>query len=275
MKVKGSPNLQAIKTIMIGVRNPLQSDPSNNWPDDGQPECVNVWVNELRLTDFVSDGGGAAVGQAQLQVADFATVSASGNYSGINWGSVESRVQDRQRNEKIGVDMNTTVQLGQFFGKQAKVSLPFFYGYSWNVINPEYDPFNPDVKLADYDLATRKERARLGQDFNERRSFNFTNVRKEAKAGAKPAFWRISNWSASYSYAENLKRDFNTNYDRTRNYTSALNYNYTFTGKPIEPFKKWKPVQKSKWLVLVRDFNLFLMPKNLTFTNDFLRMYKT
>ncbi len=273
IRVKGSPNLQAIKTIMIGVRNPLQSDPSNNWPDDGQPKCVNVWVNELRLTDFVSDGGGAAVGQAQLQVADFATVSASGNYSGINWGSVESRVQDRQRNEKIGVDMNTTVQLGQFFGKQAKVSLPFFYGYSWNVINPEYDPFNPDIKLADYDLATRKERARLGQDFNERRSFNFTNVRKEAKAGAKPAFWRISNWSASYSYAENLKRDFNTNYDRTRNYTSALNYNYTFTGKALEPFKKWKPVQKSKWLVLVRDFNLFLMPKNLTFTNDFLRMY--
>lgn len=273
IKVKGSPNLQAIKTIMIGVRNPLQSDPNNNWPDDGSSQCVNVWVNELRLTDFVSDGGGAAVGQAQLQVADFATVSASGNYSGINWGSVESRVQDRQRNEKIGVDMNTTVQLGQFFGKQAKVSLPFFYGYSWNVINPEYDPFNPDIKLGDYDLATRKERARLGQDFNERRSFNFTNVRKEAKAGAKPAFWRISNWSASYSYAENLKRDFNTNYDRTRNYTSALNYNYTFTGKAFEPFKKWKPVQKSKWLVLVRDFNVFLMPKNLTFTNDFLRMY--
>jgi len=273
IKVKGSPNLQSIKTIMIGVRNPLQSDPSNNWPDDGQPECVNVWVNELRLTDFVSDGGGAAVGQAQLQVADFATVSASGNYSGINWGSVESRVQERQRNEKIGLDMNTTVQLGQFFGKQAKVSLPFFYGYSWSVINPEFDPFNPDIKLSDYDLATRKERARLGQDFNERRSFNFTNVRKEAKAGAKPAFWRISNWSASYSYAENLKRDFNTNYDRTRNYTSALNYNYTFTGKALEPFKKWQPVQKSKWLVMVRDFNLFLMPKNITFTNDFLRMY--
>jgi len=273
IKVKGSPNLQAIKTIMIGVRNPLKSDPSNIWPDDGQSECVIVWVNELRLTDFVSNGGGAAVGQAQLQVADFATVAASGNYSGINWGSVESRVQERQRNEKIGVDMNTTVQLGQFFGKQAKVSLPFFYGYSRNVINPEYDPFSPDIKLADYDLATRRERARLGQDFNERRSFNFTNVRKEAKAGAKPAFWRIANWSASYSYAENLKRDLNTNYDRTKNYTSALNYNYTFAGKAFEPFKKWKPVQKSKWLALVKDFNLFLMPKNLTFTNDFLRMY--
>ena len=273
IKVKGSPNLQSIKTIMIGVRNPLQSDPNNTWPDDGQAECVNVWVNELRLTDFVSNGGGAAVGQAQLQVADFATVSASGNYSGINWGSVESRVQERQRNAKMGIDMNSNVQLGQFFGKQAKVSLPFFYGYSLSIINPEYDPFNPDIKLADYDIATRKERAKLGQDFNERKSYNFTNVRKEAKAGAKPAFWRVSNWSASYAYSENLKRDFNTNYDRTKNYTGALNYNYTFAGKPIEPFKKWKPVQKSKWLALVKDMNFYLMPKNITFTNELLRLY--
>lgn len=273
IKVKGSPNLQSVKTIMIGVRNPLQSDPNNDWPDNGQAECVNVWVNELRLTDFVSDGGGAAIGQAQLQLADFATVSGSGNYSGINWGTVESRVQDRQRNEKYGVDMNTNVQLGQFFGKQARVSLPFFYGYSLNVINPEYDPFNPDIKLSDYDVATRKERAKLGQDFSERKSFNFTNVRKEAKAGSKPGFWRVSNWSASYAFSENLKRDFNTNYDKTKNYTGALNYNYTFTGKAVEPFKKWKPVQKSKWFALVRDVNFFLMPKNITFTNDLSRLY--
>jgi len=264
---------QKVEDGVTGVSTMFEyakDDPANA---DHKIKVKGVWVNELRLTDFVSEGGGAAVGQAQLQLADFATISASGNYSGINWGSVESRVQDRQRNQKVGVDMNSTVQLGQFFGKQAKVSLPFFYGYSLNVINPEYDPFNPDIKLADYDLATRKERGKLGQDFNERKSFNFTNVRKEAKAGAKPAFWRISNWSASYAYSENLKRDFNTNYDRTKNYTGALNYNYTFTGKAVEPFKKWKPVQKSQWLALVKDMNFYLMPKNITFTNDLLRMY--
>jgi cell surface protein SprA len=83
----------------------LKTDPDNIWqPDAGDAECVNVWVNELRLTDFVSDGGDAAIGQMQLQLADFANISASGNYSGINWGSVDSRVQDRQRNQKIGFE---------------------------------------------------------------------------------------------------------------------------------------------------------------------------
>ena len=143
----------------------------------------------MRLTDFVSEGGSAAVGQLQLKLADFANINASGNYSGINWGSVDSRVQERQRNEQIGFDLNSTFQLGQFFGKQARVSLPFFYGYSLGLINPEYDPFNPDIKLADYDEAKRRKRMKLGQDFNERKSFNFTNVRKEAKAGSKNHFW--------------------------------------------------------------------------------------
>ncbi len=272
LKVKGSPNLQGIKTIMVGVRNPSKTE-DNPWPDDGQAECAIIWINELRLTDFISEGGSAAIAQAKLQLADFANVNMSGNYSGINWGSVESRVQERQRNQKIGVDMNANVQLGQFFGRQAGVSLPFFYGYSLGLINPEYDPFSPDVKLADYDLATRKEKAKLGQDFTERKSYNFTNVRKEAKAGSTGHFWRVSNWSASYAYAENLHKDFNTNYDRTKTWNGGLNYNYSFTAKPIEPFKKLKFVQKSKWLALVKDFNLYLTPKNISFTNDLVRSY--
>ncbi|MEN9699467.1 MAG: cell surface protein SprA [Bacteroidota bacterium] len=274
IKVKGSPNLQGVKTIMIGVRNPSKSDPNNTWTtDNGDAECVNVWVNEMRLTDFMSDGGSAAVGQMQVQLADFAVVQAAGNYSGINWGAVDSRVQDRQRNQRMGADLSTTVQLGQFFGKQARVSLPFYYGYSVGVINPQYDPFNPDIKLSNYDMATRKERQRLGQDFTERRSYNFTNVRKEAKAGSKPQFWSISNWSATYAFAETVKHDFNIKSDLTRTWTGALNYNYTFAGKPWEPFKKWEPAQKNPWLKPLKDFNLYYLPKNLTFTNDYSRIY--
>lgn len=272
LKVKGSPNLQGIKTLMVGVRNSGVNQ-DNPWPDNGDAECAIIWINELRLTDFVSEGGSAAIAQMQVQLADFANVSASGNYSGINWGSVESRVQERQRNEKIGVDMNANVQLGQFFGKRAAVSLPFFYAYSLGLINPEYDPFNPDVRLSDYDLATRRERAKLGQDFNERKSYNFTNVRKELKAGATAHFWRISNWSANYAYAENLRRDFNTKSDLTKTWTAGLNYNYSFTAKAFEPFKNNEFLKKSKWFTLIKDFNLYLTPKNISFTNDILRTY--
>lgn len=275
IKVKGNPNLQGIKTIMIGVRNPhKKSHKLESWREDGLPKCANIWVNELRLTDFVTDGGSAAVAQMRLQAADFANINMSGNYSGINWGAVDSRVQERQRNERIGFDMNANVQLGQFFGKKAKVSLPFFYGYSMGVINPEYDPSNKDIKLSDVtDLNERKRLAKLGQDFTERKSYNFTNIRKEIKAGAKPSFWRVSNWTANFAYTENFARDYNTAGNRTKTWGGGLNYSYSFNAKPVTPFAKVKFLKKSKWLAVVRDFNFYLKPKNISFTNDLLRSY--
>lgn len=275
LRVKGSPNLQGIKTIMIGIRNPHKDKHVlDSWTEDGQAKCATIWVNELRLTDFVSEGGSAATAQMQVQFADFANLNVSGNYSGINWGSVESRVQDRQRNEQIGFDMNANVQLGQFFGKRAKVSLPFFYGYSLGIINPEYDPYNPDIKLKDYeDAQIRKDRAKAGQDYTERKSYNFTNVRVGMKAGAKPRFWRLSNWAANYSFSETYSRDFNTKYDRTKVWNGGLNYNYSFPAKPITPFEKVKFMKKSNWWGLIRDFNFYLMPKSIGFGTDVLRSY--
>lgn len=273
LKVKGNPNLQGMKTIMIGVRNP-HINKNTPWSDDGLAKCVNTWINELRLTDFVSEGGSAATAQMQVQFADFANLNMSGSYSGINWGAVDSRVQERQRNQKLNFDMNASVQLGQFFGKKARVMLPFFYSYSVGIINPEYDPFNPDIRLNDYeDANVRKERAKLGQDYNERKAYNFTNVRKELKAGADNHFWRVSNWALSYAYSENLRRDFNTNYDKTQTWTTSLNYNYSFNAKPIMPFKKVKFMQKSKWWAIVRDMNFYLTPKNVSFGTDAMRNY--
>jgi cell surface protein SprA len=131
---------------------------------------------------------GAAIASLQLQLADFANINMSGNYSGLNWGAIDSRVQDRQRNVRMGFDFNTSVQLGQFFGKKARVSMPFFFSYAVGVINPEFDPYNPDVPLANYDFNERKERAKLGQDFTERKGYNFTNVRKERAPGKRRAF---------------------------------------------------------------------------------------
>ncbi|MFT5859183.1 MAG: cell surface protein SprA [Flavobacteriaceae bacterium] len=273
IKVKGNPNLQGMKVIMIGIRNPHVNS-TNAWADDALAKCAHVWVNELRLTDFVTEGGSAAIAQMLVTLADFATVNMSGSYSGINWGAVDSRVQERQRNQQINFDMNFNVQLGQFFGKKAGVSLPFFYSYSLGIINPEYDPFNPDIRLSDYDdIATRKERAKLGQDFTERRSYNFTNVRKELRAGAKNHFWRLTNWTAGYAHSENLRRDFNTNYDRTKTWTTNLNYSYSFTTKPVTPFKKVKFMKKSKWWAIIRDMNFYLTPKNVAFSSDVMRNY--
>lgn len=272
LKVKGSPNLQGIKTIMVGVRNPNQQS-GLPYPDDGLPKCVQVWINELRLSDFVDDGGSAAVAQMQIQAADFGSASISGNYSGVNWGAVDSRVQERQRNQQIGMDFQTNMQLGQFLGNRLKISIPFFYGYSFGIINPEYDPFNPDIKLSSYNSETRRKVARIAQDYTQRKSYNFQGVRKERAAGKKAHFFDISNWTLGYGFSETFHRDFNTNYDRTKQWKASLAYGYTFDTKPFEPFKKVKFIQKNKWMGILKETSIGYMPKTISFTNDLQRNY--
>jgi cell surface protein SprA len=58
VSVMGNPNLSNVRTIMIGVRNPKKQT-ANDY-DDGLPKSAEIWVNELRLTDFDQKGGWAA-----------------------------------------------------------------------------------------------------------------------------------------------------------------------------------------------------------------------
>jgi cell surface protein SprA len=150
IKVKGNPNLADVKTAMIGVRNPAQNDNHPWQPDDGLAKCAEIWVNELRLTEFQNEGGSAALARAQVQVADFANIQLSGAYSGVNWGSIDSRVAERQRDTRYSFDVAANAQLGQLLGNKVNFSVPFLYTYSVGVINPQFDPYNPDIELMDY-----------------------------------------------------------------------------------------------------------------------------
>ena len=50
IQIVGNPNLARVKTIMIGIRNPKKLNIQD--ADDGLAKCGEIWVNELRLTDF-------------------------------------------------------------------------------------------------------------------------------------------------------------------------------------------------------------------------------
>lgn len=275
IKIKGNPNLQGMKLIMIGVRNPGKNT-NHPWmaAEDGMDKCAEIWVNELRLTDFDQEGGWASTARVTLQLADFANVNVAGAYSTPGWGSIEKKVSERQRDTQKSFDFSTSVELGQFLGSKARVQVPFLYGYSVSAIDPQFDLLAPDIRLEDYtDLSTRQQRAALSRDVTIRKYYNFTNVRRERPAGKEVHFWDIENWSATYSYNSLYMRDINTDHDLTQTYRGALNY--SFTAKPIavEPFKNVGFVKKSKWFGLLKEFNFYLGPKSVAFSSDITRMY--
>ncbi|MFP5470948.1 MAG: cell surface protein SprA [Bacteroidia bacterium] len=280
--VFGNPNLQGLKTIMIGIRNPKKGSRTNNWnnSDDGQEKCVEIWVNELRLTDFDDFGGWATQGRLNANLADFGNVALAGSYSTPGFGSLEKKLSERQRETRKQYDASTTLQIGQFFGKKLGVQLPLFLGYSRAVIDPMFDPLNPDIEfnesLSALNPEEQQERKEYAQDFTERRSFNLSNISISpnfGKSNTKPRPWNIKNFSLSYAHAEIFKR--NQNYENDLKLTQNGGFNYNFSGRPTswEPFKNIKFVSKSKWLGLIKDFNVYLGPKSFSHSSMLSRQY--
>jgi cell surface protein SprA len=260
--IVGNPNLATIKSIMVGVRNPKG--------EDAAPHCVEVWLNELRLTDFNNKGGWATTGQIQAKLADLGMVSLAGTYKTPFWGSVESKINDRSRETNRNWDVSTSVNAGKFFPTDWKVSLPVFYNFGRTIITPLFNPLDPDVKMEDVNSnpeinpTLKEEVKKQVEDHTERKGFNLTNVRIDGLKNpkAKPFPWDISNFSATYAYTEISKRSVNVEYNINRAYTGNLQYTYNIRNPlTIKPFSKSKALS-NKWFTLIRDFNLQLMPNS-------------
>ncbi len=284
IQIVGNPNLARVKTIMIGIRNPkklsIQSD------DDGLPKCGEIWVNELRLTDFDEYGGWAANSRITTRLADFGTLTFAGSMSTIGFGSIEKKINERQRVNAYQYDISSTFELGKFFPEDYGIKIPMYIGVSEAIENPQYNPLDPDIlfenTLETLDTKLEKDSLKfIAQDYVKRKSINFTNVRKmpnlkkvkgKENKSKKAKIYDIENFSLSYSFNETFIRNINTEYNLTKIYRGALTYNYHTNPKNIKPFAKMN-LGNSKYFRLIKDFNFNTMPKSFSFRTDLDRQY--
>ncbi len=258
----GLPDLSNLRVVMLGIRNNTDVN-----------KCGEVWFNELRVTDITNSGGWATTGRMVAQMADFATLSASGNISKIGFGGVDKRLNERNLSDNYQYDLSSSFELGKFFSQKAGVNIPMFVGYSATIIRPKFDPLNPDVELKAVTarMSSEEEAAkkRASEDFTSRYSLNFTNVRK-AKTSKGPSLpWDISNFNLTYSYIHLKRRNVQIEENFAKTYHGSLGYMYSPKVKAWEPFK----FIKSKHLRLLKDFNLFALPQNINIRFDADRFY--
>ncbi|MEN8156109.1 MAG: cell surface protein SprA [Bacteroidota bacterium] len=275
ISVAGNPNMSSIRTIMIGVRNPKAGN-NEFRSDDGLPKSGEIWLNELRLTDFNEKGGWAANGRATLKLADFGNVTAAGNTSQPGFGSIEQKVNERQREQIIQYDLSTNLQMGKFFKQESGVNIPVFASYSQAVVNPEYNPLDPDIPLKEAidEAQTEIERdsiIRNARDVVERKAFAVTNV-KMNKSGTKKHIYSLSNWSASFSMNKMSSRNPNLEFYNTSKVRGNLSYNFNTRPKNVQPLKKVK-FMKSDWFRLIKDVNFNYTPSRISFRTDLDRYY--
>ena len=284
IKVVGNPNLAAIKAMMIGVRNPKQGKSNSNPNDDGLSKSGEIWVNELRFTDYNDEGGWAANARINTKLADFATLTLAGNMSTPGWGSIEKKLNERQKEEIIQYDVSTQVEMGKVFPQRYGVKLPVFIGYSEGFSTPKYNPLDPDMDLKE-SLNGESQHYKdsiynLVQDYTKRKSFNITNARitnpsgKEKGNTEAPSLLSISNFSTSYSFSEVFMRNITTEYNDAQSYAGSLAYNYVNAApKNIMPFRNARILNNS-YLALIRDFNFYYLPKQLSVRTDISRYYQ-
>ena len=265
IKIKGNPDLSEISVMMIGVGNRKGHTTGSR--------SAEVWVNELRLTNFEEKGGWAAIGRVSGNLADLGTYSFAGRWMTSGFGDIDSKMSTRSKEDTREYDISTNLELGKFFKPESGVKIPMYMSFSKSVATPEYSPVDKDIKLSDAldNAATKSERdsiKKMSLTFNTRKSINFTNVQidKPGKTGEKK-FYDISNLSLSYSYNLFQHGDVNTLIERTTNSRTLLNYHFNSRPKSIDPFKNFSFL-KPKSLTLIRDFNFSLTPAQVSFRSD-------
>jgi cell surface protein SprA len=270
IRIVGRPDLSSVQLMMIGVRNPKT--------DDQRPHSVCFWANELRVTDFNRVPGWAVSTTLSAKLADFATVTGALRHTTFGFGSVSSKIGERTRDETTAYDVSANVNVDKLLPGNTGIKLPMFLSYENTTINPNYDPANPDMKVeaALKSFSNAEDRSnfkKLIQDKTIRRSLNFVNVRKtKVKSDAKTHLYDIENLSFSYSYSEADQTNFATKENLLRQNRGSVAYNFAPKATGIEPFKNAKALS-SPYLKFIKDFNLSLLPSNLSVRGDLDRSF--
>ena len=276
--VLGNPNLGKVKVIMIGVRNPRKQSLDDG--NDMMPKSAIVWVNELRLSDYINKGGWAAMALARTSLADIGNLSLYGSYTTANFGNLEDPLIKEELVNTLNFQTTLDVELGKFLPETWGMHIPLYLDYSREIGSPEYNPLNPDVLLYD-DLATYRtadERDSVRQMTQRRKSatnLTFTNIHKDrvGKGALKQHFYDVENFSLSYAYSRERLSDEDVEHYKKDQHRGGFTYNYSLQPKEVKPFDKVKLFKHKNWKI-IKDFNFYYLPKNLTFSTEIYRDFE-
>ncbi len=262
--VMGNPTIGEVTTMMIGIRT-----------KGSRPASGEIWVNELRMSEFNEEGGVAAMANVALGISDIAQVNVAGRLETAGYGSIESNVLDRNMDNSYQISVSAALEAGRLFPEQAKLQIPLYVSYTNETLSPKYDPLDTDVELENTleTFETQQEKDSVKQMSNtvaESTNFSLTNAKVNIHSKKRDMFYDPANFSISYSYSDRNQHTPETEQDRTKEERGSFNYSYNFNPEPWEPFKEVKKVEKIKW---IKEFNLYYLPQSWAFTTDMSRNF--
>lgn len=266
-RIVGNPDVSNVKFFMIGV---LNADTIA-----ALPRSFCIWADELRFSGYNKSAAQAAAATANITLADLGTLQLSGKYSSVGFGGLEQKISDRSQEERITYGLVSNLLVSKFLPTKLGLKVPLTLRYNVDRANPKYDPANPDVLLKNSsELRDNPEEYRaMVSDRTITKGVSFSDVRRtKNKADAKKHIYDIENLSLTASYGYSNFTGYKYHHKTSKNYLGQVLYTYAPQSKPIEPFKKSK-LFKSKYLKLVKEFNLSPMPNALSASGAMTRFF--
>ena len=263
--IMGNPTLAEVKVMMIGIRNRSDNDRS-----------AEVWVDELRLSEFDERGGWAAQGNLSVSLSDIGNIHLSARKETAGFGALDQKLLQRRNDDYTSLHLALNIELGRFFPKRAKIKAPLYFSYSDQITSPLYDPFNQDLLLTQSLRHAAHAHARdsirlTALTRNSDRSFSLSNVKMEIRSKT-PMPYDPANFTFGYSANEHRQQAPDTEYATTRDNRLQADYAYTPQVKPWEPFKNLPDsIGRWKWL---RSFNLNYLPNSLLLNSKMVCNYR-
>ncbi len=264
MAVIGNPSLSDVRVMLIGIRNNAST-----------AKDAIVWLNELKVTDFESEGGWAAKGNLNIGVSDIATLNFGAHVETAGFGGVDQSLNARRMDDYEQYNFALQVDAGRFLPEKVKLRAPIYYSVSKEIITPKYNPLDQDVRLKDaLDACTTKAQKDSIRSYSVEhstiKSFSISGLKFDVKS-KNPMPWDPANFTINFSFNKQSKTDPTTEYENTNDYRGSLQYSYTPYLKGVKPFSFIK--SKSKHMKFFKDWEFNYLPSNITFLTTISRYY--
>ncbi|TDI77557.1 MAG: cell surface protein SprA, partial [Bacteroidetes bacterium] len=243
--IKGNPSLGRINSIVIGIRNASDST-STDFGDI--LEEITVWLNELRVSGYDETNGWAAVGNADIKLADIGNIRASIRSQTDGFGSLSSSLDEREQNNIDDWSVTTDIRANKLIPDRYNWSIPLSVQYASNTSTPRFSPTRGDVRLdeilsqindrddlSEEEKQVAEEQAILAaQTHSTTRSFSG----RVSKSNSGSGFLRttIDGVALTYSSAATEARTPALQVNNSNRWNSTLSYQYrgqAYTVKPL------------------------------------------
>jgi len=144
LKVRGTPSLQNVQTVVMGVRHTGDPDAS---PRPPVLRDFEVWLNELRVSGFDERKGWAANANATLDLADFASLKGSVQRRTDGFGALSSTLSERKQSGSTSWNVRAEMNLDTFLPEDQGWRIPVTMQFQTSRETPRFDPNRGDVAV--------------------------------------------------------------------------------------------------------------------------------